>query len=233
MSLFIRVDDYPTTKPEESYRHNLENFKRFHSILTRYVNGYVLGVIPGHVSMRDLGWMADQPEICIAQHGVVHDETSLDEFRGKRYQDVENLLWRGKNLLESNWGHHVVDYIPPHNVLNPDVVLALSRLGFRRIFGGPGTSEELISAIRYYGMEYWHSEPGFSYGRSDELLKDGSLDRLREHVLCPEVYQPDTWLTLHWTWECNIGFSNLETYLERLADVLCMFDNTSFSVSPR
>jgi len=211
MSLFVRVDDFPGTKPEEFDKHNLENFKRFHHYLINFDNfRYTLGVIPGYTSRKDLLWLADQ-NIAIALHGTVHSEEHLDEFYGMQYGDIENALLNAKSFLESHTGTHIIDYIPPHNTINADTVLALYRLGFKRIYGGPETDPAMKELIKIYEMEYIHSEPPLEYGRTDELMKRGAIE-----YLIKESADRDVMLTLHWTWEYNIGLLWLQRFMSVL-----------------
>jgi len=214
MSLRVRVDDFPGTKPEEFFKHNLENFKRFNDIFWNRDISYVLGVIPGYTTPRDLQWLAEQDHITIAMHGVVHNESHPDEFRDHTYQDIENSLHRMKDVFESSTGARVVDYIPPHNTVNADTVLALSRLGFENIYGGPETDDEIKRYITIQGMNYIHSEPPLEYGRSDELMERGSVEYLLENASKKDIH-----LALHWTWEHNIGLDNLRNYLDRLKNL--------------
>ena len=209
MNLNLRVDDYPGTKPEEFTNHNLQNFKMFHNVLVKAgVKKYVLGVIPGYTMPADLQWLGKQEEIVVAIHGVAHNESHSDEFRDMTYRDIENALSRVKSSFEATLGRRVVDYIPPHNTLNGDTVLALSRLGFDRIYGGPETSEEMADFVCMNGMDYIHSQVPCEYGRSDELVVRGSVQYMLDH--------PNSTLTLHWPWEWNIGLNSLRKYLELL-----------------
>ena len=40
MALKFRVDDFPLTKPEEGWRHNLEAFKRFNDVMVAEEQDY-------------------------------------------------------------------------------------------------------------------------------------------------------------------------------------------------
>jgi len=211
MSLHVRVDDFPGTKPEEFHKHNLENFKRFDHQFEKRAIPYVLGVIPGYTTPRDLSWFRERKHVTVAMHGIIHDESHLDEFRDRSYRDIETAIHTVKDRLEAVLSSRVVDYVPPHNVVNADTVLALSRLGFERVYGGPETDDDMKRFIEINGMDYVHSEPLLEYGRSDELVERGSVEHLLEKA--PRV---DTYLTLHWTWEHNIGLSYLETYFDLL-----------------
>jgi len=157
-------------------------------------------------------WMKDN-EIDIALHGVVHSESHLDEFYEQSYNTIETAILASKNFLEYHSERRVIDYIPPHNTVSADTILALSRLGFDRIYGGPETEEIAKDLIRREGIEYIHSEPPLEYGRSDELMQRGAVEYLREECKYREVC-----LTLHSPWEINIGLHNLQKFMEKLND---------------
>lgn len=208
--LYIRVDDFPGTKPEEFYKHNLENYRRFHDVLTTRGLLYTLGVIPRHVTDDQLAWLGEN-RVKVALHGIDHDERFPNEFRDHQtVAEVGNSLAGAKRRLEAFCGQ-VSDYIPPHNVVNVRTVHALLRCGFRTLHGGPGTEPAVAKIASELGLDVVLTYPPFEYGRSDELLERGSVD----HVV-GRLRDGDVWLALHWTWEQNIGLSNLERYLDTL-----------------
>lgn len=209
--LYVRVDDYPGTKPNEFSKHNLENYKKFHNLITKFVDSYILGVIPGYTRNLDLQWFKENKNIIVALHGVNHDESKLDEFKDKDYNSTLNSLNIVKTIFDKNLGYSVNDYIPPHNVINKDTVLALKKLGVEYIYGGPETSDYIKEYIITSGINYVHSQPPLEYGRSDELLQRGSVEHIREKLKFSNV-----WLGLHWTWEHNIGLENLDLYLSKV-----------------
>lgn len=223
--LHIRIDDFPSTKVEEFYRHNLESFKRFDEVMRKHCpRGYLLGVIPRHVTHEQLKWLWEQEHIRIALHGVHHDERYLNEFLPHlTEQDIEDRIYRALCTLYPRYEDGrsksvkdmLVDYIPPHNVIDHRTVRALNQLAFRNIYGGPGTDPAVAEHARSLRMNFHVSKFPEEYGRSDELIQRGSV----EHIL-KESKERDVWLTLHWTWEHNIGLEHLDGYLGMLGDVL-------------
>lgn len=215
MSLFVRVDDFPGTKPREFNKHNLENFKLFDSYMKKYDISYVLGVIPYHTSLSDLRWLGDQRNITVAIHGISHDENKQDEFEGLEEHRISSLLSLMKERCQVPLGKEIIDYIPPHNVLNVDTIHALSFCKFQNVHGGPETDDSLIEYVKNnedkLKLKFIKSNPPLEYGRSDELFERGSVEYLRS-----ESKKRDVWLTLHWPWEMNIGFSHLDNYLSKL-----------------
>ena len=213
MSLYIRVDDFPFTKPEESYKHNMNSFALFDDVMQDYGQKYVLGVIPKHAKEEELAELASSSNITVAMHGVNHNERFLDEFADcLTSSDIQFLLRNNKSRFEKVINKQIVDYIPPHNVLNIKTINALYMFQFKNIYGGPGTSEYAISKVKELGMNFFYSKEPLEYGRSDELLQRGSVEHIKEKL----NEGKDVWLTLHFTWETNIGFDNLKRYLEKL-----------------
>jgi hypothetical protein len=215
-ALLFRVDDFLYTKPEEQWRHNLENFKKFHAVMFSHARYYTLGVIPKNVTEDQLVWLGEHPSIEIAQHGILHDERFPNEFRDWHTEDqIFHLLHQNKVWLEQWSGREIVSYIPPHNVFDRKTVNALKRAGFRNIHCGPGSEFEMSMYSFDQGI---HTVPSFPpyYGRSDEMLQRGTVEALKEEVSIREnpfcSFGPIT-VTLHWTWETNIGLEHLDRFL--------------------
>lgn len=207
----LRVDDFPGTKPDEFWRHNLDNYKRFHDIVIKRVPEYVLGVIPRHTTDDHLRWLGQQQEIIVALHGVHHDERFPNEFRDfQTEEDIYQALLSAKRPLDELVGP-VKTYIPPHNVFDQKTCRALERAGFKNICGGPGSPPWAGSNLNYF----YSAEP-LEYGRSDELRQRGSVEYLEK---------TDAVLTLHWTWEWNIGLENLQRYLFQLEGLFAPWED--------
>lgn len=200
----VRVDDFPGTKPDEFWKHNLENFKRFDSVMEKHGVTYVLGVIPKWTSPADVEYLASNPRIEIALHGVNHDERFQNEFRDHETEnDIYQAIVKAQTFLG---GSGVTTYIPPHNVIDRKTVNALKRAGFTRIFGGPETDPNVLEFAKGKGIVVQSHMPPFHYGRSDELLAHGS----------PVALSIDPSLGLHWTWELNIGLENLDKFFTEI-----------------
>lgn len=218
MTVTIRVDDFPGTKPEEFWKHNLENYRRFDEVLSDYVDEYVLGVIPKHTTPDMIEYLEQSDQIRVALHGVEHDERYPNEFRNwETTEGVFNKLVSARQPFQRcNGALDVVDYIPPHNVIDNRTLDALKLAGFRRVFGGPGTYEQQMGYGASIGLDMRYSGHPTWYGRSDELL-----NRDRAHnVINAEAEMRDNVLTLHWPWEWNIGLNNLRAFLEEIKRVL-------------
>lgn len=210
--LRLRVDDYPYTKKEERWRHNRTSFRAFDDVVRRYVPSYVLAVIPSLVDDDDVDMLANSDHIDVAMHGVRHDERFRNEFQSwETDDDVRSLLLSGRARLRPAAGYDVSKYVPPHNVVDARSLRMLCEIGFTDIFGGPETAPEDMSYARSLGLNTWVSLPPHIYGRSDEMVERGAVEFIRS-------FRDDAYLTLHWTWETNIGLSHLEKFLSQVKD---------------
>jgi hypothetical protein len=209
----FRVDDYPGTKPAEFGKHNLDNFKKFHELMTRHGASQVLGVIPVYTSDEALQWMGKQDNIEVALHGVNHDERFPNEFRDHiTEREVYLILSNEKHIFEEETGKPVSVYIPPHNVVDVRTVNALSRAGFKTLYGGPESDVSVLDSARALGMNTVRHMPPF-YARSDEMMAGNLHGWIRSHP-------GDFDLALHWTWEMNIGLDNLDNFLSQLHGII-------------
>lgn len=213
MTIRLRVDDFPGTKPEEFYRHNLDNYKRFDEVLERNGAGdYILGFIPAHCTREMLEWICENPRIVLAVHGIEHDESRKNDLEFKTEDEIYRDLCMVRSTMANEFFRDVRIYMPPHNVFDVKTLKAMKRAGFDAITGGPETDPMLATRAITEGLEYLHSLFPYEYGRSDELMQRGSVEFLE----AKEKAGRDSILTLHWTWEWNIGLDNLDLYLSRL-----------------
>lgn len=219
MSIILRVDDFPGTKPDEFWKHNLDNFKKFDDVLGENgVRQYTLGVIPKYLDERQIDWLASNERIRVALHGIEHDERFLNEFREHETQeDIQKKLSSAcTNISRCNGDGRIRCYIPPHNVVDLKTARALAFEGFDDLMCGPGTDETQLSLIRSSGLfdrgRVTFSEHPLFYGRTDEMIRAHSEKAIEDAFVFPEV----TVVTLHWTWEHNIGFSTLKTFMKRV-----------------
>jgi hypothetical protein len=222
MTLF-RVDDFPGTKPNEFYRHNLETFKEFHQVMSKYSLSYDLGVIPVYSSDEALRWLGQQPNIRVAMHGVNHDERFPNEFRDHQTEaEVYAILRNEKAILEEETGKPVHAYIPPHNVIDRKTVNALLKAGFTMLHSGPGTDFDVAMYACENGLQTFPSFPPY-YGRSDEMMAGGSVNAIISESKAREnPYNSHGPLVigLHWTWEKNIGFEHLDLFLSKICGIM-------------
>jgi len=215
MSVILRVDDFPGTKPEEFWKHNLDNFKRFDEVIEK--NGipeYILGVIPKYTSEKDLDWLAQNPRVRVALHGIEHDERFPNEFRDhETREDIYRKIVSAIQPLKRCNGNGKVDcYIPPHNVIDLKTVGILHAAYFETLMCGPGSDDLPMRYAKELGMNVLYSSHPLFYGRSDEMM---NRDKSVEAILA----NPAGVVTLLWTWEWNIGLDNLDKFLGQVNEV--------------
>jgi len=215
--LFCRVDDFPYTKKEEMWRHNLESFKLFDAVMKKHNLGYFLAVIPNNVTIEQLEWLSIQDNITIAMHGIRHEEKQANEFKQwQTSKDIFDEIVLARNKLELHGKKKVDVYIPPHNFIDSRTCEALSRAGFKSVLCGPETNPSvLLYGKQTLKLKMFCSGDEREYGRSDELQKNGSVK-----YFSYLAHKQDVFLSLHFTWECDIGVDKLDSYLKLLDDVI-------------
>lgn len=214
MPLKIRVDDFPYTKLHEwqPSRHSEVRFAEFDSIIPVR---YLLGIIP----MNSFNVDAWPPtgKVVPGMHGYWHLESRQNEFEGISLNDVVGYLQAGREMIGEKFGTVPDVYMPPHNAVDVNTIIACQRVGFKAVTGGPGVHPAMPFVVESYGgMRYIGSDPPILYGRSDEIMQ--VLDVLKDPPYLNGV------LTLHWTWESNIGFDHLRRFIDRIGRHLEDFD---------
>lgn len=218
MSLRVRVDDFPYTKLHEwqPSRHSLTRFAEFDSIIPVR---YLLGIVPMNAFNVD-AWPPLSGKVVPGMHGYWHLESRQNEFEGHDLNDVTSYLRAGREMIRERMGVYPDVYMPPHNAVDVNTTIACQRVGFKAITGGPGIHPIMPRVIEEHAhMRYLGSETPFMYGRSDEISL--ALDSC-DHGYDP--YAAGGILTLHWTWENNIGFDHLRRFIDRIGPHLEDFD---------
>lgn len=210
----VRVDDFPQTKGEP--QHTLAAYREFDRRLRECIGGkrYLLGVIPGRCTVDDILYLRRETDCVIGMHGINHDESKLDIFQNEfppylSQNEVGRLLIEASNELEQAVGRDVRVYMPPRNRIDRRTVEVLSDCGFLGYTAGPETPEELLRSDE---VEVLYSLAPDEYGRTDELLARNSHLVLRELAEAGE----DVILTLHWTWETNIGLDHMTKFFSQI-----------------
>lgn len=219
----VRVDDFPQTKGEP--QHTLAAYRDFHQCLSECIGGkrYLLGVIPGRCTVDDLLYLRRETDLVIGMHGTDHDEARLDRNGGHQFesymtkQNIVNVLSEAKVALESALGHPIKVYMPPRNRVTAQHFDAALRAGFDYVTTGPETD----SGVMKNNMGWWlDSRHPWEYGRTDEMRQRGDAERLIEHGRRGDVI-----LTLHWTWETNIGLDHMRQFFAEIPkDLFVDFD---------
>lgn len=211
----LRVDDFPWTKENERDRHTLKAFGEFCDVVRRHYNGYwLLGVIPGNCGAAELSYLRHKTSgIQIGMHGIYHNETYPNEFLPNlTVANIAQQLRMTRTLLSHAIEKPIDVYMPPHNVIDFRTVAALPDAGFKAFTTGPETPPAIVRQ-EFHDVKIFHSAKELGqYGRSDELHAQGATDRLFNLSARGE----EIWLTLHWTWEVNIGLEHLDKFLSAL-----------------
>lgn len=221
MAIFLRIDDFPGTKPEEFWKHNLDNFKVFDALLEKHQIDYTVGVIPKYTTQKEIDWLAQNPRATVALHGIEHDERFPNEFhKGETKEQITRSIRSAVEPLKICNGNGIVDtYIPPHNVIDFRTACALRDCGFKKLLCGPGTDDsELRYIVDNAILDVYYSRHPKFYGRSDEMMdRDMAVEAIElQHRLGTDR---DCYVTLHWTWEWNIGLQSLDLLMSKIGYV--------------
>lgn len=223
MPVQLRVDDYPFTKPEEAWRHTPQAFKAFDDVVPVR---YLLGVIPGNLGAWPDHSILDAGKIVVGMHGINHSEKFLDLHGGNEFAAVPRgrhgwVLGHGLSILREHGLRQVPNvYMPPRNVIDEETVRGCKEAGFRAITVGPETDGRYIEFVDVLGIKEIASMPPFEYGRSDELIRWGAVEKIYSAHHEGRVVT----LGLHWTWESNIGLGTLVELVGLLRPILRDFD---------
>lgn len=212
----VRVDDFPNTKDGEKDKHSLAAYREFHRCLSECLGGkrYLLGVIPGRCTVDDLLFLRNETDVVVGMHGTDHDEARLDRNGGNQFEPYLSMIQIGQALydnheaLQAAVGRPVRIYMPPRNVISHRTLAVLQHAGFSYFTGGPETdawAQKHKLAIM--------SEKPHGYGRTDELFQQEAHVHLRQ-------FKGDTVLTLHWTWETNIGLEHMRRFFAEISKEL-------------
>lgn len=209
------MDDFPQTRGEP--QHTLAAFREFHRELSALIGGkrYLLGVIPGRCTAEDLLALQRETDCVIGMHGTDHDEARLDRSGGNQFEpylstrQVAGQLEDHRLALEAVVNRPVRIYMPPRNVIDWRTASLLDEVGFRWFTSGPETDTDVRD---FFGGMCVHSVAPHEYGRCDELLTRESHLRMMEK----SDRGHDVVLTLHWTWETNIGLHHMRTFLSQI-----------------
>ncbi len=228
----VRIDEYPHARAwAEPERFGTVGFKRFHEIMAGAGVPYLLAVLPRvsrePLSLEETGWRAleeGEVEILrrIAGEGVtmaLHGRDHRTRFANpSRHSELGGLSAAATaELLDSalaDLAAHEIRprvFVPPYNRFDAGQYGALAER-FAIVCGGP----ESIGTIGLHGTPQWRGdavylpayEPFYDHARA---------------VLGPaeEAIEQETGLwtpiVLHWGWELQDGWRDLERLAERIA----------------
>lgn len=220
----IRVDDFPHTKDGEWARHSLAAFREFNKRLRESIGGkrYLLGVIPGRCSVDDILFIRNETDCIVGMHGTDHDELRLDRNSGNQFEPYQLVSEVKKELLTAHTALQLaVDrpvrvYMPPRNIIDGRTLQIIKDSPMKWITSGPETDQ--YAKLRHLHDHWIHSQPPHEYGRTDEMW-----ERQSHNDLILRNDSDDVILTIHWTWETNIGLHHMVKFLtaiplDRFAD---------------
>ncbi len=227
----VRVDEFPHYKADdEPGRFGSEAFERFHAIMHGAGVAYLIAVLP-RVSHEPLSPTATgsrglaeeevqtlsrlcRERVTLAMHGLDHrtrfaSPRRHSELCGLRAAQLEQLLDAGLAELARHELRPQV-FVPPYNRFDASQFAALARR-FQIVCGGP----ESIGLMGFQRTPQWRGEsvylPSYGplYGRCGEVLE--AVERMIEQG--SGLWTP---VVLHWGWEAEDGWADLERLAERI-----------------
>jgi len=209
----VRVDDFPNTKDKEKDRHSLDAFRTFHRCLSECIGGkrYLLGVIPKRCSVDDILFLRNETDCVVGMHGIYHNEEKLDIYQNEfppylSQREIAREIMDASAKLEDAVERPIYTYMPPRNRIDGKTLSVLGECLFTDFTVGPETGalpEHDLNQITY---------TPWAYGRTDEMLMQDVPVRLE----AASAQGEDLVLTLHWTWETNIGLSHMKEFFSRI-----------------
>jgi hypothetical protein len=230
--LLVRVDEFPHYRAwDEPGRFGTAAFERFHEIMAGAGVPYLLAVLPRvsrePLSPEALGSRAlDQGEVALlrrlggdrvtlALHGRDHRTREASprrrsELCGLAPAETRQLMEQALSELEPHGARPRV-FVPPYNRFDPDQLQVLAR-SFEVVCGGP----ESIGSMGFQRTPQWRGEtvylPSYApfYGRAAEVLP--AVERAIRQSM--GLWIP---VVLHWGWEGQRGWRDLERLAQRIA----------------
>jgi hypothetical protein len=242
----IRVDEFPHYMADDDPRRfGVERFARFHEIMHSAGVPYLIAVLP-RVSRQPLSPSASgsraldgaevemlarlgAERVTLAMHGLDHrtrfaDPRRRSELCGLSSEQLERLLDDGLRELAQHEIRPRV-FVPPYNRFDAAQWPVLARR-FSIVGGGP----ESIGPLGFHSTPQWRGQsvylPSYAplYGRAGEVL--AAVERLIDE-------QAGLWLpvVLHWGWEADDGWSELERLASRIAPYTSDWDQFAAAVA--
>ena len=230
--LLVRVDEFPHYRAwDEPERFGTEGFRRFHEIMRAAGVPYLIATLPhvarhpldpGETAERELDAgekeMIDELRrdgVAFAVHGWCHRTRRVEprrrsELAGLNEEELKRLLDRADGAL-AELGVEAPVFVPPFNRFGARQYPLLARR-YEIVCAGPETVSELgfrRTPIALSDSVFLPSYPPF-YGRASEVLP--AVRRLIE--LRAALWVP---IVLHWGWELEAGWIELERLAGELA----------------
>jgi peptidoglycan/xylan/chitin deacetylase (PgdA/CDA1 family) len=230
--LLVRVDEFPHAHAwDDPARFGVAQYARFHKIMRDAGVPYLVAVLP-RVSREPLAptetaWRELEDTeletlrevagegVSFGLHGLDHrtrysSPRRHSELCGLTAAQTERLLEEG---LEELARHDIRPevFVPPYNRFDARQYALLAHR-FKVVCGGP----ESIGLMGFQRTPLWRGDavymPAYEpfYGRAEELLSPAT--RVAESA--PGLWVP---VVLHWGWEAEAGWSELERLAEAIA----------------
>jgi hypothetical protein len=237
----VRVDEFPHYQAwDERERFGGERFARFHALMRAAGVPYLIAVTPRlsraplspaetrsrpleGEELRQLAELAADGEVAIALHGRDHrtrfaNPRRHSELCGLAPEEAAALLDDALAQLAAR-GVAPEIFVPPYNRFDA-AHLALLAERFAVVCGGP----ESIGTIGFRRSPVWFHDavhlPGYAplYGHAREVLPAAE----RAIAAQDGLWTP---IVLHWGWESDAGWDELERLLERIAPHAARWDD--------
>jgi peptidoglycan/xylan/chitin deacetylase (PgdA/CDA1 family) len=230
----VRVDEFPHYKAwDEPGRFGCDGFRRFHELLTAAGVPYLVAVLP-RVSRAPLDphdgesralsdeevtllrTLADHDDVALALHGRDHrtrfaSPRRHSELCGLDAAATAALLDDALAELAAHGIERPAVFVPPYNRFDAGQWPALAAR-FAIVGGGP----EAIRRIGFQRTPQWRGDavylPSYApfYGRARDVLPAAARAIERQTGLWTPI-------VLHWGWEADAGWSDLERLCEAIA----------------
>ncbi|MGH2880670.1 MAG: DUF2334 domain-containing protein [Solirubrobacteraceae bacterium] len=231
--LLVRVDEFPHYQAwDEPRRFGADAFERFHRIMREAGVPYLIAALPrvsrSPLTPRPLGSRALEDReaqmlrmlvddgATLALHGLDHRTRDASprrhsELCGLDAGQTEELIELALAELAAHGLPRPAVFVAPYNRFDAEQFEVLGR-HFSVICGGP----ESIGTLGFQRPPQWRGQtvylPGYApfYGRALQVFQ--ALERHADRLA--GLWTP---VVLHWGWEADAGWSDLERLAERLA----------------
>ncbi|HEX5307730.1 MAG TPA: DUF2334 domain-containing protein [Solirubrobacteraceae bacterium] len=231
--LLVRVDEFPHYQAwDEPRRFGTDAFERFRQIMSDAGVPYLIAALPrvsrSPLSPQALGsrpleegearTLRDLAEegVTLALHGLDHRTRDASprrhsELCGLDAEQTEQLIERALAELAAHGLPRPDVFVAPYNRFDASQLKVLAGY-FAVVCGGP----ESIGTLGFQRPPQWRGEtvylPGYApfYGHAAQVIE--ALDRYADRIA--GLWTP---VVLHWGWEADAGWRDLERLAERMA----------------